>query len=68
MESKQCVFPFKYEGIQFSSCAQYQGSRKENEDVKYEERHWCSTANDEEGVQKEWGHCDMRTCRNSKNE
>ena len=30
------------------------------------ERHWCSTANDEDGDYKEWGFCDMSNCKNSK--
>jgi len=59
-EGRPCVFPFKYNGFQFSACTHFQGLERED----FIGSLWCSTANDENGVTAEKGYCDMTKCTN----
>ena len=51
---KKCVFPFKYRGIEYSTCTRDGDGGKGP---------WCSTSTNKDGSYKEWGRCDMSKCR-----
>jgi len=53
-EPKQCVFPFKYNGIVYHGCTDFEWDAL-----------WCATKTSANGgyIEGEWGNCDPETCK-----
>ena len=49
---ERCVFPFKYDGIDYDSC-----TYKDNGETP-----WCATTVTSDGAYDDWGNCDMLKC------
>ena len=49
MESKQCIFPFKYNGKVYADCTS---------DHSHHDKAWCATEVDKYGNETKWGYCD----------
>ena len=49
---ERCVFPFKYDGIDYDSC-----TYKDNGETP-----WCATTVTSDGAYDDWGNCDTLKC------
>ena len=60
--NKDCVFPFRFNGIKYNSCTMSKADLTEN-------KPWCSTKVDRNGkhVKGNWGSCETN-CPSTRNE